>query len=121
MIMSKQTTLIPEEQQHQTQADGDQGEILRDQGLARVYDNNRPFVDRSREIAEEMALDGNGCVWSDDLRRETDLRGIYPEHPNAYGSIFHSPKWIPVDSRKSTIKSAHARQIRCWKLIHIGH
>lgn len=101
---------------HKPEREKTEGETLRDAGIERVAEHNPDFLTAARGVAREMARDNGGEVWADDLRLELDARGILPNHHNAYGCIFHGPEWIPMGFRKSKVPSAHARQIRCWRL-----
>ena len=91
------------------------GEELKEKGQKRVEGNNAGFVREMRAQAERICS-VKGSVTSDDLREYARIRGMVPDHPNAWGSIFRGKRWVRVGYRKSEIASNHARTIAVWTL-----
>lgn len=87
----------------------------RDQGIARIIDNNGTFVETMRGIARLIAR-RRGIVSSDDLRKVATDYGITPNHENAWGAIFRGNEWVAAGSIQSQIPSNHGRLIRTWRL-----
>jgi hypothetical protein len=84
------------------------GTERRDQGIAKVTDNNKAWVEAAREWVIWYAME-YGSVSADDLRRNFSV----PDHvhPNAIGAVFRS-KWLRrTGFVQSTTPSAHARMI----------
>ena len=92
----------------------------RDEGIARVEENNGTWLERMRGKARNLARH-NGQVNIDELRQwsaylEAD-HGIVARHPNAWGAIFKSDEWEQTGTyQASTRISSHARRIWNWRL-----
>jgi hypothetical protein len=89
------------------------GEVLRDEGIARVETNNHEFVVQLRRVARKHS-DKHGKVTVDDLRLWADAHQVIPAHRNAYGAIFKGRDWRLVGRQRSTYPSNHYRWISVW-------
>jgi hypothetical protein len=91
------------------------GEQLKIDGMEAVETSNPEFVSAMRLYALQYAAK-YGEVSSNELRAEARNRGIEPEHPNAWGSVFNTPALVSCGFTTATTPSCHARIIRIWKL-----
>ena len=95
------------------QTNRQQSLFLKERGRELVETNNAEFVATMRSYAVAFAVT-YGKVTSDDCREEAALRGIAPEHPNAWGAVFNTPLLKTVGFTTSRTPSCHARTIRVW-------
>jgi len=86
---------------------------LRDIGLDAVEDHNLTWVERMRIVAKNIC-DKQVTVSADDLRQYVVSHQDFPDHPNAWGSIFREKGWKMIGRKKSEAPSAHAREIKVW-------
>ena len=92
------------------------GKNLRDYGLDLVEANNMSWVERIRKVAQHIS-NQHGSVSADDLRRYAKKNNDHPAHHNAWGSVFRGRGWLVIGRKKSTIASAHAREIMVWRWV----
>ena len=91
-----------------------EGQRLKREGQETVAENNRYFIFMMRNQAKRHC-DIHGQVTTDDLRRWAAGLGIYPTHPNAYGSIFKGKGWTVIGRQPSKLPGNHARSISVWR------
>ncbi len=91
------------------------GEQLKIDGMEAVETSNAEFVSAMRLYALQYAAK-HGNVSANELRAEARARGIQPEHPNAWGSVFHTPALVTCGFTQANTPSCHARVIRVWRL-----
>jgi hypothetical protein len=91
------------------------GEQLKIDGMEAVETSNPEFVSAMRLYALQYAAK-YGEVSANELRTEARNRGICPEHPNAWGSVFNTPALVSCGFTTATTPSCHARIIRIWRL-----
>lgn len=85
----------------------------RDEGIARVAENNESFLAAARATARRIAR-RKGSVTADDVRAECSLE---PLHPNAYGAVFKSRDFIWTGAyRRSSLVQGHGNLQRVWRL-----
>ena len=87
----------------------------RDDGIRRVSDNNREFLDIMRSVAKQICL-VKGWVCSDDLREHADRHGLKPNHYNAWGAILTTKEFTPGEYIVSKQPQGHANRVRKWVL-----
>lgn len=97
------------------------GEVLRDEGMERVAEHNTDWLsDARREAARVCARQGVVSAvevrqWAD---RANDGLGYYPDHPNAWGSIFRGPQWQATGEWvQCQHPDGHARSVRVWRYV----
>lgn len=93
-----------------------EGQQLKLKGISRVEGNNQEWLDWIREVAITYSQ-LHDQVTSDDLRRRADAQGYHPNHPNAWGAVFHGKHWRVVGRCKSKYLSNHAREIKVWRYV----
>ena len=98
------------------------GETLRDEGMERVAEHNKDWLsDARREAARVCAQKGSASAvdirrWAD---RANDGLGYYPDHPNAWGSIFRGAQWVPTGQwEKCQHPDGHARDVKVWRYVN---
>ena len=92
-----------------------QGQLLKEQGLARVEANNADFISKMRATAYILCR-ANGNVTADHLRVRARNLNVEPTHPNCWGAIFRSKDFKAIGYTQSTTPSCHGRTIRVWAL-----
>jgi hypothetical protein len=103
-------------QQRSFNFDAKFGAAARDAGLALASMNNTDFLETARSIARQICR-VKGEVTADDVRRETESRGIQPNTSAAWGALFKSPDFaFSGRYQQSTYISTHAREQRVWVL-----
>ena len=96
-----------------------EGEVQKDQGIARASWSRGMLLDEARLIAYDIAR-RLGEVTYDDVYREMLKRGLHPENMgNAAGSVFRDPTIFAFTGRwsKSARITNHARVNRVWTLV----
>lgn len=90
------------------------GRQRKQEGISRVASHGAQWLERARDIAEQIAI-WQGTVTVDDVLKETGMpEGI---HVNVIGALFHDARfeftgrWIPTERPEG-----HARSIRVWRL-----
>lgn len=90
-----------------------EGRRRRDNGIRRVSEHNRWFLEKMRKAAIKLSL-LNGEVTIDDLRTYAFSFGLEPDHPNAWGGVLKGKHWHCVGFQPSKLVSNHGRVIRRW-------
>lgn len=93
-----------------------QGALLKEDGLARVSENNTVFLVKMRYEAMRISQE-RGWVSSDDLRVYASQQNLEPTHQNAWGAIFKGPHWKIIGRRKSAVPESHNREIKIWQYV----
>ena len=92
------------------------GKRLRDEALDTQEDINPEWIDTARATARTIAHI-HGEVNANQVRRVMEARGLFPKHPNAWGSLFRGKEWERTGERvPSIIKTSHASEISVWRL-----
>ena len=97
------------------------GEVQKEQGIARASWSRSQLLDEARRIAYDIAS-RNGDVTYDDVYREMLKLGLHPENMgNAAGSVFRDPTVFVFTGHwvKSKRVTNHARVNRIWTLAHV--
>jgi len=92
-----------------------QGDLLRDQGKARVSTHNKSWLYWARNRAEH-AIRVNGDTTTDDVREIAETCAYHPDHKNVWGCVFNDKRFKAIGYKKSTIPSNHSRKITVWAL-----
>jgi hypothetical protein len=93
-----------------------EGKRLRDLALSQHEDMNPKWLDVARTTAFMIAK-AYGTVNANEVRAVLEPAGIFPHHPNAWGSLFRGKMWERTGERvPSKIKSSHASEIGVWRL-----
>lgn len=82
-------------------------------GIARVETHQAGFVERLRQEAIRIALEG-GSVTADDVRQRAAELGLQAPHKNAWGAIFRGPGWRRVGDAASAIPTNHGHRNPRW-------
>jgi len=95
--------------------DLDAGRRLRDEALDAQEDQNPTWLEDARKVAQVIS-DIRGQVNANEVRRVMEARGLFPKHPNAWGSVFRGKEWERTGERvPSAIKTSHASEISVWR------
>lgn len=94
--------------------DAAHGQRLKEAGMDKVACHNECFVHTMREYAKRQCK-LYGMVTTDDLRMHATAYGLYPNHPNAWGSILKGKGWTAIGRQPSKLPGNHHREIRVWK------
>ena len=93
---------------------------LKDEGMAQAASNRKELLKEARTYAIHYALNFSGdrtCTADDVAWMMETMHKKYSDLGNAAGSIFKSNDWAFTGRyKKSTKVSAHARDIKVWKL-----
>ena len=95
------------------------GNVLKSEGMESAAVNKAELLEKARDIAERTAQKrSDQCCTSDDVAMWMQYLGYrYSDLGNAAGSIFAGKKWRFTGHRvKSRRPSAHAREIKVWRL-----
>jgi hypothetical protein len=93
------------------------GELLKKEGIERVYLNNEEWVSEARREAVRISS-RIGSVSAVDIRRWADRTGYHPQSPNAWGAVFRGKQWKPTGVwEKARHAEGHARQVQVWKYV----
>tara|TARA_Y100001968_G_C18710860_1_gene415609 strand:- start:129 stop:452 length:324 start_codon:yes stop_codon:yes gene_type:complete len=96
------------------------GNVLKSEGMAAAAADKAELLQIARDAADWVATYGNGygtCTSDDVAMRMQMLGHKYGDLGNAAGSIFAGKKWrFTGDRVKSRRPSAHAREIKVWRL-----
>lgn len=90
-------------------------EQLKIEGIEMVEEHNADFLTVVRRAAR-LHVHRHGYVTTDDLHKYAETFGVHPNHPNAWGAVFHGGEWETVGYAKSQRPKSHARMIRKWTL-----
>lgn len=95
------------------------GELLRDQGVARVAASNDAWMGRALDQLSDLAATFP-YLTADDLHTRMTFLGDEPTHPNAYGAVFRSAVRLGyIEATDATCRSqrpdAHARRLIVWR------
>ena len=96
--------------------DAELSQQAQDAGIAITILNNKEFLVRARATAKWLARKGQ-VICADDVRRETERRGIEPKTSACWGGLFRGREWIFAGWIKSEKISNHSRHIMQWKLV----
>lgn len=92
------------------------GKRLRDEALDTQEEINPIWIDIARETARNISR-ARGHVNANEVRKVMEARGLFPKHPNAWGSLFRGKEWERTGERvPSIIKTSHASEISVWRL-----
>jgi hypothetical protein len=96
-----------------------------DFGIGKVAARNTEWIDTARLEALRIAF-RDGTVCAEDVRRVTEAKGLYPDHPNAWGSVFRGVQelqWIPGKDgiHHSNVVRHHAGISKRWRIAHGYH
>ena len=64
-----------------------QGELLRDEGIAKVSSNNSDWLKRCIALARHIV---SPSFTAEDIRLQFEKLGLIPTHPNAWGALTNS-------------------------------
>tara|TARA_Y100001963_G_scaffold50120_1_gene70214 strand:- start:14 stop:337 length:324 start_codon:yes stop_codon:yes gene_type:complete len=96
------------------------GNVLKSEGMEAAAADKTELLQIARDAADWVATYGNGygtCTSDDVAMRMQMLGHKYGDLGNAAGSIFAKKKWrFTGDRVKSRRPSAHAREIKVWRL-----
>ncbi len=95
------------------------GNVLKSEGMAAAAADKTEILQIARDAADWVANHiGDGICTSDDVAMRMQYLGHkYGDLGNAAGSIFAKKKWrFTGDRVKSRRPSAHAREIKVWRL-----
>ena len=96
--------------------DAKEGEILKQEGIARVCRTNQEFLEEAREVARQ-AIQIRGPVTMDIVRAVCEQLGIVPNHPNAWGGVFRHEDFVPTgEMHHSKQPQRHRNLLREWTL-----
>jgi hypothetical protein len=97
---------------------------LKTQGMNAAAEANPKPLSIAREIAVEIAIQGNGITDSEQVRTEMLRRGVFPNFKktgkpaNWMGSIFkRKGEWESVGMKNNSHKPAHGRLVQRWHYI----
>lgn len=94
------------------------GEILRDDGKAKIRGKNAEWVEKMRDLAR-VIIGSQGYVTTDDLH---ELAGDEkPTHPNAWGSIFAGDEFETCGTVLTKRAVGRARRIYKWRRKEEAH
>lgn len=95
------------------------GEQLKERGMNRAAQNNRPILKVAKDVAIEIAESrGDRRCSMDDVQARLKQMG-YSDRAlgNAAGSVFRGGEWEFTGTRiKSVRPHAHANEIKVWRL-----
>jgi len=91
---------------------------LKERGMATAAKSRNELLNVARECAIWYAKEFHGTCSADDVAKVMNYRGYnYSDLGNAAGSIFKASDWNFTGSYvKSKKVSAHARDIKVWRL-----
>lgn len=102
--------------QPQLRFDLDQGEALRDEGMAMAALTQSELLAEARDEAVRIAR-AQGYVTIDDVRRAAHVPPGTTNGQNWIGSVFKDKRFVWTGRmKKSEIPSNHGRMIRVWSL-----
>tara|TARA_R110000824_G_scaffold162525_1_gene338214 strand:- start:344 stop:694 length:351 start_codon:yes stop_codon:yes gene_type:complete len=96
-----------------------EGKRRRNKGMDAATEGRESLLQEARDIARACArYSDDGCATADDVARVFAQRDLdYSLLGNAAGSIFKGSQWLFTgEYMKSTRASAHARDIKVWRL-----
>lgn len=99
-----------------TEMDLEKGKKLRDEALDSMEEFSQGWITVARRVAVTLAKN-NGTVTANDVREVTEHMGVFPKHPNAWGSLFRGKIWERTGERvPSRVVTSHASEISVWRL-----
>jgi hypothetical protein len=75
--------------------------------------HNAEFLEEARREARHI-FSSRGEVSADEVRDVLGTRGLAPLNQSAWGGIFRTAEWVPVDWKQSVHPSNNGRAIRVW-------
>ena len=94
-----------------------QGQRLRDTGVALVTRNNLAWIKWARACMRQMCI-ATGGVHIDDIRRLADAMGYQPDSSNAWGAIFRERGWRKTGELRPSVRPSnhgHASPVWVWR------
>ena len=109
--------LVATEQPAQRLTDREREEYAKDRGMELAAARNAEWLERFREVAEVIAVAGDGTCDIDLVRAWFDAQEIDYRVGNFMGSIFKGDRWVCVGRVKTTHRGGHGREVRRWRLV----